>query len=141
VKGLGFPSFYPIVDAEVLGRLSMDTARFVEELRAAGIALLQYRNKTGAPQDVLRNAGLIREMFAGSERRLILNDRADLAVLAGWSGVHVGQEDLSPEDARRVVGGELWVGVSTHTEELKLTAHGYRNTTSMSKRINSMATR
>ena len=37
--------------------------------------------------------------------------------MAGWSGVHVGQDDLSPEDARRVVGGERWVGVSTHTVE------------------------
>ncbi len=69
--------------------------------------------------------------------RLILNDRADLAVLAGWDGVHVGQGDLSPEDAKAVVlrtithhsqgrdewgarivpGSEFWVGVSTHTEE------------------------
>jgi thiamine-phosphate pyrophosphorylase len=66
---------------------------------------------------VLRNAALIREAFAGAECRLILNDRADLAVLAGWDGVHVGQGDLLPEDARRVVGAERWVGVSTHTEE------------------------
>jgi thiamine-phosphate pyrophosphorylase len=47
---------------------------------------------------------------------LILNDRADLAVLAGFDGVHVGQRDLEPEDARRVVGAERMVGVSTHTE-------------------------
>ncbi len=46
-----------------------------------------------------------------------MNDRADLAVLAGWDGVHVGQEDLSPEDARTVVGADRWIGVSTHTEE------------------------
>ncbi len=46
-----------------------------------------------------------------------MNDWADLAVLAGFGGVHVGQGDLSPEDARRVVGVERWVGVSTHTEE------------------------
>jgi thiamine-phosphate pyrophosphorylase len=46
-----------------------------------------------------------------------MNDRADLAVLAGFGGVHVGQGDLSPEDARRVVGTGRWVGVSTHTDE------------------------
>ena len=46
-----------------------------------------------------------------------MNDRADLAVLAGFGGVHVGQGDLSPEDARRVVGVERWVGVSTHNDE------------------------
>jgi thiamine-phosphate pyrophosphorylase len=48
---------------------------------------------------------------------LILNDRADLAVLANFDGVHVGQDDLSPEDARRVVGPAKIVGVSTHTDE------------------------
>jgi thiamine-phosphate pyrophosphorylase len=46
-----------------------------------------------------------------------MNDRADLAVLAGWDGVHVGQGDLSPEDARRVVGAGRLIGVSTHTDE------------------------
>ena len=46
-----------------------------------------------------------------------MNDRADLAVLAGFGGVHVGQGDLSPADARRVIGAERWVGVSSHTDE------------------------
>jgi thiamine-phosphate pyrophosphorylase len=86
---------------------------------------------------VLRNAAVIAEVFAGSDCRLIMNDRADLAVLAGWDGVHVGQGDLSPEDAKAVVlrtiphpsqeregwgtrivpGSDIWIGVSTHTEE------------------------
>jgi thiamine-phosphate pyrophosphorylase len=86
-------------------------------LRDAGVTLLQYRDKVGAPQDVLRSAALIRDAFVGDECRMILNDRADLVVLAGWDGVHVGQGDLSPEDARRVVGADRWVGVSTHTDE------------------------
>ena len=55
--------------------------------------------------------------MAGSACHLILNDRADLAVLANFDGVHVGQGDLSPEDARRVVGTDRIVGVSTHTDE------------------------
>jgi thiamine-phosphate pyrophosphorylase len=60
--------------------------------------------------------------MSGSACRLILNDRADLAVLANFDGVHVGQGDLSPEDARRVVGQDCVgsariVGVSTHTDE------------------------
>jgi thiamine-phosphate pyrophosphorylase len=111
------PQLYPIIDAGVLEQRGLKVAHFAEELRAAGVKLLQYRNKNGAPQEVLRNAALIREAFAGTQYRLILNDRADLAVLAGWDGVHVGQEDLSPEDARRVVGAARWVGISTHTEE------------------------
>ena len=97
----------------------------------------------GAPQEVLTGAAVLREMFDESGCRLIMNDRVDLSVLAGFGGVHVGQGDLLPEDARAVVGrwnpahsmkphewdtrihesvaqigaGGFWVGVSTHTEE------------------------
>src|SRR5580698_671349 len=113
---MGLPRLYPIADAGVLERHGLDVARFAEELKAAGVELLQYRNKTGRPQDVLQAASVIRDVFARSACRLILNDRADLTVIAGWDGVHVGQDDLSPEDARRVVGAGRWVGVSTHTE-------------------------
>jgi thiamine-phosphate pyrophosphorylase len=114
---MGLPRFYPIVDAGVLGRWGLDAGLFAEELRAGGVRLLQYRDKTGGAQEILQCAAAIREIFAETECRLILNDRADLVVLAGWGGVHVGQGDLSPEDARMMVGGERWVGVSTHTEE------------------------
>ncbi len=92
-------------------------AILLRSLKAAGVVLVQYRNKVGEPQAMLRNAAVIREVFGGSGCRLMMNDRADLAVLAGFGGVHVGQGDLSPEDARRVVGAERWVGVSTHTDE------------------------
>jgi thiamine-phosphate pyrophosphorylase len=105
------------VDEGVLARHGLDVRSFAAELRAAGVQLLQYRNKVGGPQEVLRSAEVIHEVMVGSSCRLIMNDRADLAVIAGWDGVHVGQGDLSPEDARRVVGAERWVGVSTHTEE------------------------
>ena len=95
----------------------MELRKFAESLRAAGVTIVQYRNKTGAPQEVLRGAAHLQEVFAGTAARLIMNDRADLAVLAGFSGVHVGQGDLLPEDARRIVGLARWIGVSTHTEE------------------------
>ena len=51
------------------------------------------------------------------EVRLIMNDRADLCLATGFDGVHIGQDDLSPESARAVVGERLWVGVSTHSPE------------------------
>ncbi len=92
-------------------------ARVAEDLKAAGVRLLQYRNKVGEPVSILRAAAVLWEVFAGTGCRLIMNDRADLAVSAGFGGVHVGQGDLSPEDARRVVGAERWVGVSTHNDE------------------------
>jgi thiamine-phosphate pyrophosphorylase len=105
------------VDEGVLARRGWDVGGLASELKAAGVQLLQYRNKAGGPRQVLRDAAVIGEVMEGSGCRLIMNDRADLAVLAGWGGVHVGQGDLSPERARRVVGVERWVGVSTHTEE------------------------
>jgi thiamine-phosphate pyrophosphorylase len=108
---------YAIVDAEVLAARGVALADFARDLRAAGVTLLQYRDKNGSPQEVLRAASILRETMSGSGCRLILNDRADLAVLANFDGVHVGQGDLSPADARRVVGPARIVGVSTHTDD------------------------
>ncbi len=90
---------------------------FARALRAAGVTLLQYRDKTGDERALLENAERIGELFEGSGAKLIMNDRADVMLLARWDGVHVGQEDLSPEDARIVIGDGRLVGVSTHTEE------------------------
>ncbi|MDQ2835293.1 MAG: thiamine phosphate synthase [Acidobacteriota bacterium] len=112
-----FPRLYPILDRNFLSRGLWDLVRVSEALRAAGVELLQYRDKSGGPQEILRAAQLLGDAFAGSACRLMMNDRADLAMLAGWGGVHVGQWDLSPDDARLVVGATRWVGVSTHTEE------------------------
>src|SRR5450631_4346304 len=111
------PRLYPIVDAGVLAGRGVSLEDLARELLAAGVGLVQYRDKTGSPQEVLRAAAALREGMLGSECRLIMNDRADLAVLAGFDGVHVGQGDLEPDDARRVVGAGRLVGVSTHTDE------------------------
>lgn len=107
---------YALVDAGVLAARGISLEAFAIELRAAGVMLVQYRDKNGTPEQILRGAEVLREVFAGSGCTLILNDRADLAVLAEFDGVHVGQGDLSPEDARRVVGANRIVGLSTHNE-------------------------
>src|ERR1700674_5718379 len=93
------PKLYPILDTGLLHARKIALRDIADALRASGVTLLQYRGKADTPQEVLQNAALISEAFAGTDCRLILNDRADLAVLGGWSGLHVGQEDLSPEDA------------------------------------------
>jgi len=111
-----FPRLYAIADAQVVAAHGIALADFARELRAAGVTLLQYRNKTGSPQEILRAAAALREAFAGSGATLVMNDRADFAVLAEFDGVHVGQDDLSPADARAVVGAKRIVGVSTHNE-------------------------
>jgi thiamine-phosphate pyrophosphorylase len=113
---MALPGLYPIADSAALGARGLTLREYAEGLAAAGVTLVQYRDKDAAPQTILRNAALIAEMFAGSGAKLIMNDRADLAALAGWDGVHVGQSDLSPEDARIVIGADKVIGVSTHTD-------------------------
>lgn len=78
--------------------------------------MLQYRNKSGSARDMLAQALELRRRL-GKAVKLIMNDRADLCLAAGFDGVHVGQDDLSPAGARKVIGEGLWLGVSTHNPE------------------------
>jgi len=86
---------------------------YTEELMAGGVALLQYRNKSDNARQMLEQTRELKRQ-AGPRVKLIMNDRADLCIAAELDGVHLGQDDLSPEGARRVIGDELWLGVSTH---------------------------
>ncbi len=106
------PRLYPILDVSCF---SSEAALFgfAEELASAGITLLQYRNKAAGPAAMLAQARELRRRFPALT--WIMNDRADLCVAADFHGVHVGQDDLSVEGARRVIGGGgRWVGISTH---------------------------
>ena len=87
-----------------------------EELAAGGITLLQYRNKNGNARQMLEQARELKRRVGGSVK-LIMNDRADLCLAAGFDGVHVGQEDLSAQGVRKMIGASLWLGVSTHNTE------------------------
>jgi thiamine-phosphate pyrophosphorylase len=107
---------YAIVDVEVLAAKGMSIEAMAAELAGAGAGLVQYRDKRGGPKEVLAGAAKLKAGM-GAECLLIMNDRVDLAMLAGFGGVHVGQGDLSPEDARKVMGIDGIVGISTHTEE------------------------
>jgi len=110
------PRLYPILDASCFPDVTA-LYRAAEELAAAGVTLLQYRNKSGsARHHMLEQARELRRRL-GNSVKLIMNDRADLCLAADFDGVHVGQDDLSPEGARRVIGDELWLGVSTHNPE------------------------
>jgi thiamine-phosphate pyrophosphorylase len=80
-----------------------------------GATFLQLRAKHAAGGWLLDTATAMVALCALAGARVIVNDRADIAGLAGAAGVHVGQEDLPPEAVRRLVGPGLIVGVSTHT--------------------------
>ena len=109
------PRLYAILDASRFPDASVMFA-VAEELQAGGVTLLQYRNKAGSARRILEEARELKRRV-GNSVRLIMNDRADLCLAAELDGVHVGQEDLSPEGVRRVIGPDLILGVSTHNPE------------------------
>jgi thiamine-phosphate pyrophosphorylase len=109
------PRLYPIADRSCFADSDALYA-FVHELLAAGITLLQYRNKRGSARQMLQEARELRRI-ASDRARLIMNDRADLALAAAFDGVHVGQDDLSPESVRAIIGPDRFLGVSTHSPE------------------------
>ncbi len=109
------PRLYPILDAACFPDANAMFAA-AEELAAAGCTLLQYRNKQGSARHMLEDARELRARL-GATVKLIMNDRADLCLAAQYDGLHVGQDDLSPESARSIIGPTRWLGVSTHNPE------------------------
>ncbi len=106
------PRLYAILDSSHFPDIDA-LCGSASELVAGGVTLLQYRNKSGNPRQMLEQARELKRRL-GDLIRLIMNDRADLCLAAGFDGVHVGQDDLSPAGARAVIGDSLWLGVSTH---------------------------
>lgn len=115
-----FPSLYPILDAGILSAdpelRRGELLRLVRRVVDAGVTILQYRNKTGGDAQILEDARWIRD-GAGPDPTLILNDRVDLVERAGFDGAHVGQGDMTPTEARRLLGPGRVLGVSTHDAE------------------------
>ncbi len=115
---------YPILDVELVLRGMAPAARnahlrtIVRDLAGAGVQILQYRNKHDPDSTVLADARVIRE--SAGPVRLILNDRVHLFDPNLWDGVHVGQDDLPSNEARRIIGPNLGsgpiLGVSTHND-------------------------
>jgi thiamine-phosphate pyrophosphorylase len=109
------PRLYAILDTSCLPD-SEDLFSTAEELLTGGVTLLQYRNKSANAREMLEQARELKRRLGGSVK-LIMNDRADICLAAGFDGAHVGQEDLSPQGARKVIGDRLCLGVSTHNAE------------------------
>ena len=117
---LVLPRLYVILDAALLTHPEKEIAA---SLADAGVRLLQYRNKQASARDLLDKSRALAEALLPRQVRFIVNDRADVAALAGASGVHVGQDDLGVESARSILGLSSLIGVSTHNlEQFKLAA-------------------
>ena len=127
------PRLYAILDAPCLPNAEA-MFKAAEELVAAGCTLIQYRNKKDNAGVLLKQARELRRLFPRAESshvsekqpvpgrpgfeklvRLIMNDRADLCLAAEFDGVHGGQEDLSVEAVRTIIGPDRWLGLSTHS--------------------------
>ncbi|HEY7351837.1 MAG TPA: thiamine phosphate synthase [Terriglobales bacterium] len=109
------PKLYAIVDSSCFPA-SEQLFRAADELIRSGITMLQYRNKSDDSRAMLADAIHLKVQI-GARAKLVMNDRPDLCLAAGFDGVHVGQDDLSPESTRRIIGSERWLGVSTHNPE------------------------
>jgi thiamine-phosphate pyrophosphorylase len=111
---LVLPRLYVIVDAELCSGSEIVCAK---QLLEAGVRLLQYRNKTSPAREFLQTASEMAKVLVPLGAIYLVNDRPDIGYLAGASGVHVGWGDLSPEDAKRIIGPRKLVGISTHNIE------------------------
>lgn len=108
------PKIYPITDKRVSG---LSHAEQVARLIDGGATLIQLRDKESSPADFLREAEAALSVAQKNNVRLVVNDRVDIALALCAAGVHVGQTDLPAEIARRLLGSESIIGVSTHNVE------------------------
>ncbi|MFZ1086408.1 MAG: thiamine phosphate synthase [Terracidiphilus sp.] len=107
-----FPRIYPILDASFIpatGRAEF-LRRLGCELTEAGVVLLEYRNKNGAEAELLSDAAILRAALPAGQVKLILDDRADLVEEIGFDGVHVDAGDLTPAQARSLLGPQRIIG-------------------------------
>jgi len=113
------PALYPIIDVDLCALRGLDPLAFARACLAGGARLLQVRQKgsTGGGGALL---ALTREVVRAAhavDAHVIVNDRADITLMAGAAGVHVGQQDLPAAVVRALLGNDAIVGVSTHTPE------------------------
>jgi thiamine-phosphate pyrophosphorylase len=109
------PRFYPILDVASAQQRGLEIRSVASEILDAGAVILQFRCKGAFTAEVFADVERIAELCRQKGAVFVVNDRADIAALVG-AGVHLGQEDLSPADARKVVGNEALLGFSTHNE-------------------------
>ncbi|NKB51619.1 MAG: thiamine phosphate synthase [Rhizobiaceae bacterium] len=108
-------SLYGIIDPHRTGgRALADLTRAAAD---GGVTLLQYRDKEGDTRSLIENATTIKQALSGYDAPLLINDRVDVALAVEAEGVHVGQSDMTPKDARRLLGPNAIIGLTIKTEQ------------------------
>jgi thiamine-phosphate pyrophosphorylase len=110
------PTLYPILDIDLCRERRLAPLAVLAAFLSGGARLIQLRDKHPASGARLALADAALALTRAAGAHLVVNDRPDIARLAGADGVHVGQDDMAVEDARRIVGAGAIVGVSTHDE-------------------------
>jgi len=106
---------YPILDTGVLARRRMDAVAAAQAMLEGGARILQFRHKGSFTRTAFEQAEQVALMCRACSALFVVNDRADVAALLE-AGLHVGQDDLPPEDARKLIGPASLLGLSTHNE-------------------------
>src|SRR3984957_809704 len=110
-----FTSFYPILDTETAARRGIDPLAAAVQILEGGARILQFRHKGFFSRETYDQAQRIASFCRDADALFVMNDRADVARLLD-AGLHLGQDDLSPADARRVLGDAQLIGFSTQNE-------------------------
>ncbi len=94
-----------------------DLPLFVDACIRGGVDIVQYRDKDADARSIIKRGALVRDVCRSHGVPFILNDRPDLALELGADGVHVGQNDAPPTLARRILGPNAIIGLSTHSQD------------------------
>ncbi len=113
------PKIYPITDTRIA---KIPLVAQVEKLIEGGANFIQLREKYASPQDFYQAAQLALEYARKCGVKIIINDRVDIALALEADGVHLGQDDLPPEEARKILGEKAIIGFSTHNLEQAIRA-------------------
>ncbi len=105
------PKIYPITDVRFA---KISHAAQVEKLIEGGATLIQLREKYASPRSFYVEAAKALEIARRHDVKIIINDRADIALALKADGVHLGQDDLPPAEARKILGADAIIGFSTH---------------------------
>ena len=113
---MGCPRIYPILDTQSFAVKACEPETVAGAWLEGGARILQFRHKAQWTRAVFEQAERVAGRCREHNATFIINDRADMALLLG-AGLHVGQDDLAPADARRLMGAEALLGYSTHNPQ------------------------